>query len=103
MARRGVPGPLPRPRGLLLGAIRDAVYDEATVPMTVGDLLLLYTDGLVERRGRSIDEGLAQVMETVAEAISTDPGQPLARLLGLLRQANPDDDTCVLAARPLIA
>lgn len=103
MARRGVPGPLPRPRGLLLGAVRDAVYDEATVPMTVGDLLLLYTDGLVERRGRSIDEGLAQVMQTVAEAIATDPGQPLARLLGLLRQANPDDDTCVVAARPLIA
>jgi PAS domain S-box-containing protein len=102
MARRGVPGPLPRPRGLLLGAIRDAVYDEATVPMTVGDLLLLYTDGLVERRGRSIDEGLAQVMDTVAEAISIDPAQPLAQLLGLLRQANPDDDTCVVAARPLI-
>ncbi len=103
MARRGVPGPLPRPRGLLLGAIRDAVYEEATVPMTVGDVLLLYTDGLVERRGRSLDEGLAQVMATVAEAISIDPGQPLARLLGLLRQANPDDDTCVVAARPLIA
>lgn len=102
MARRGVPGPLPRPRGLLLGAVRDTTYDEATVPMTIGDVLLLYTDGLVERRGRSIDEGIAQVMETVAEAIATDPGQPLARLLGLLRQANPDDDTCVLAARPLV-
>jgi serine phosphatase RsbU (regulator of sigma subunit) len=103
MARRGVPGALPRPRGLLLGAVRDATFEEATVPMTVGDVLLLYTDGLVERRGRSIDEGLAQVMDTVAEAIASDPGQPLARLLGLLRQANPDDDTCVVAARPLVA
>lgn len=102
MARYGTPAALPRPRGLLLGAVRDAEYEEATVPMTVGDLLLMYTDGLVERRGRSIDEGLAQVMETVAEAIATDPGQPLARLIGLLRQANPDDDTCVLAARPLV-
>jgi serine phosphatase RsbU (regulator of sigma subunit) len=101
MARHGTPAPLARPRGLLLGAVRDAGYEEATVPMTVGDLLLMYTDGLVERRGRSIDEGLAQVMETVAEAITTEPGQPLARLVGLLRQANPDDDTCVVAARPL--
>jgi hypothetical protein len=41
-------------------------------------------------------------MDTVAEAIATEPGQPLARLLGLLRQANPDDDTCVVAARPLV-
>jgi PAS domain S-box-containing protein len=102
MARQGMPAPLPRPRGLLLGAVRDAEYEEATVPMTVGDLLLMYTDGLVERRGRSIDEGVVQVMDTVAEAIATEPGQPLARLLGLLRQANPDDDTCVVAARPLV-
>jgi serine phosphatase RsbU (regulator of sigma subunit) len=101
MARSGVPAPLPRPRGLLLGAVRDAAYDEETVPMTVGDLLLLYTDGLVERRGRSIDEGMERVAQTVAEAIATAPEQPLARLLGQLRQANPDDDTCMVAARPL--
>jgi serine phosphatase RsbU (regulator of sigma subunit) len=101
MARSGVPAPLPRPPGLLLGAVRSSVYEEVTVPMTVGDLLLLYTDGLVERRGRSLDEGLAQVAQTVSEAIATAPDQPLARLLGLLRQANPDDDTCVVAARPL--
>jgi serine phosphatase RsbU (regulator of sigma subunit) len=102
MARLGVPAPLPRPRGMLLGAFRDVMFEETTVPMTVGDVLLLYTDGLVERRGCSIDEGLAQVIETVAEAIATEPNQPLAKLIGLLRRANPDDDTCVVAARPLV-
>ncbi|GAA1819732.1 SpoIIE family protein phosphatase [Planosporangium flavigriseum] len=101
LARGGAPAPLPRPRGLLLGAIRDATYEAATVPMSVGDLLLLYTDGLVERPGRTVAEGLEQVADAVADAIRASPDQPLARLLGVLRQANPQDDTCVLAARPL--
>jgi serine phosphatase RsbU (regulator of sigma subunit) len=101
MARGGVPAPLPRPRGLLLGAVRDAVYEEATVPMAVGDLLLLYTDGLVERPGRTVTEGLDEVVAAVTDAMTSAPEQPLARLIGRLHQANPDDDTCIVAARPL--
>jgi serine phosphatase RsbU (regulator of sigma subunit) len=101
LARAGVPAALPRPRGLLLGAVRHTSYETATVPMGVGDVLLLYTDGLVERPGRTIDEGLGQVVEAIAEAITAGSDQPLARLLAGLHQANPDDDTCMLAARPL--
>jgi PAS domain S-box-containing protein len=101
LARSGRPVPLPRPRGLLLGAVRDASFETATVPMGLGDMLLLYTDGLVERRGHSIEEGLGRVIEAIAEAIRDAPDQPLARLLAGLHQANPEDDTCVLAARPL--
>jgi serine phosphatase RsbU (regulator of sigma subunit) len=101
LARAGVPAPLPRPRGLLLGAARDAVYETATVPMGVGDVLLLYTDGLVERPGHTVQEGLGQVVQAVADAIRAAPDQPLAALLAGLHRANPADDTCLLAARPL--
>jgi hypothetical protein len=37
----------------------------------------------------------------VDDAVRTSPQQPLAQLLDRLRQANPDDDTCILAARPV--
>jgi serine phosphatase RsbU (regulator of sigma subunit) len=97
LAHSGVPAPLDRPRGLLLGAVRDAGYETATVAMGEGDLLLLYTDGLVERPGRTLAEGLAQAVTAVSEAMTTGPDQPLTRL----HQANPEDDTCLLAARPL--
>jgi serine phosphatase RsbU (regulator of sigma subunit) len=101
LARAGVPAPLPRPCGLLLGAVREAVYETATVPMNQGDLLMLYTDGLIERPGGTIEEGMGRIVDAVADAIATAPDQPLARLLAGLQQANPADDTCVLAARPL--
>jgi hypothetical protein len=36
----------------------------------------------------------------VDEAVAASPAQPLGVLLDRLRRANPDDDTCILAARP---
>nr|WP_277349854.1 PP2C family protein-serine/threonine phosphatase [Planosporangium thailandense] len=103
LARGGEPVALSRPGGLLLGAIRETSYETATAPMSAGDVLLLYTDGLVERPGRTVEEGLERVAATITEAIRGAPDQPLARLIGGLHQANPGDDTCVLAARPLVA
>jgi serine phosphatase RsbU (regulator of sigma subunit) len=92
---------LPRPKGLLLGASADAVYGTASIDLELGDLILLYTDGLVEHREHSLQEGLASVIATLNEISATEPTQPLATLLTRLRRANPDDDTCVVAARPL--
>ncbi|CQR61244.1 Uncharacterized protein Rv1364c/MT1410 [Streptomyces leeuwenhoekii] len=41
-------------------------YAEQEVPLPPGSRLLLYTDGLVERRGRSIDDGLRQLRELLS-------------------------------------
>src|SRR6266487_793430 len=49
--------PLDQPDGILLGAGTHG-YDVTSVRLRAGDLLLLYSDGLVERRGRSLDDGL---------------------------------------------
>ncbi len=92
--------PLARPCGPMLGVVEDATYECAELRLAVGDVLLLYTDGLVEHRCRSMDEGLDAVMRTVDEAVAAAPLQPLAELVSRLRQANPDDDTCILAVRP---
>jgi serine phosphatase RsbU (regulator of sigma subunit) len=97
--RAGETTELPRPRGPLLGAAVTACYETAEMTMQRGDLLLLYTDGLVEHRDRSLREGLAPVIATLNRISAAR--QPLATLLAELRRANPDDDTCVVAARPL--
>ena len=100
LSRGGRTAPLTRPPGPMLGVVDDAAYACATLDLSVGDVLLLYTDGLVEHRRRSLDDGLDAVIATVDEAVATSPEQPLGFLLDRLRRANPDDDTCVLAARP---
>ena len=85
----------------MLGVVEDAVYECAVLDMAIGDLLLCYTDGLVEHRRRSLDDGMDAVIRTVDESVRASPRQPLGELLSRLRQANPDDDTCILAARPV--
>ncbi|AGL17351.1 PP2C family protein-serine/threonine phosphatase [Actinoplanes sp. N902-109] len=101
LARYGRTAPLPRPAGPVLGVLEDARYEAATLDLVVGDLLLCYTDGLVEHRRRGPDDGLASVIRAVDEAVAAAPGRPLGELLSRLRQANPDDDTCIMAVRPI--
>src|SRR5262249_49970917 len=99
--RRGVTTELPRPRGPLLGVLADAGYESASITLEQGDLLLFYTDGLVEKRGQAFTDGLTSVVETLNRITGQSSPQPLADLLARLPPANPDDDTCILAVRPL--
>jgi serine phosphatase RsbU (regulator of sigma subunit) len=86
--------PLDPPPGILLGAGRDG-YQAASVPLRRGDLLLLYSDGLIERRDRSLEEGLATLCRATAGI--TDPEQVVAAALAALASADTDDDTCLVA------
>ena len=101
LCRGGRTAPMSRPSGSMLGVVEDAGYDRATLDLAAGDVLVLYTDGLVEHRRRGPDDGLKAVIAAVDEAAAVVPGQPLDALLNRLRSANPDDDTCILAARPV--
>ena len=85
---------LPQPEGILLGAGLSA-YAAATVQLQPGDLLLLYSDGLVERRDRSIDEGLDILLQAVRQA--ADPELVIRAALGALGSTDPEDDTCLVA------
>ena len=99
LARGGAVCELERPKGLLLGADDAAVYQVLTSRLRTEDLILFYTDGLVERRSASTDVMLERVKQALAE-VSADPGpHPLTHLRGLLHFASPDDDTCTLALR----
>ncbi|MET7419056.1 SpoIIE family protein phosphatase [Dactylosporangium sp. NPDC005555] len=101
LARTGATTEFERPVGLLLGAGDDAVHPVLTVDLREDDLVLFYTDGLVERRSADTEVMLGRVRRNLAD-VSADPGdEPLTRLRGLLHYASPDDDTCTLAVRVL--
>ena len=103
---------LPLPGGVLLGMDPDASYEEATQPLAAGDTLLLFTDGLIEQRGESIVDVLADFVATVAPASGTgdgaaggaEPGAgPTAaeqadRILASAT-SDTDDDACLVAVR----
>ncbi len=92
---------LPLPPGLLLGAADRARYPVVGRTLDPGDLVLFYTDGLVERRDPGGVDLLEQVKRTLSE-VSAEPGDlTLKRLRDLLPAAGPDDDTCTLAVRVL--
>jgi PAS domain S-box-containing protein len=73
-------------------------YRSTTLRMPPGSVLLLYTDGLVERRGEDIERSL----EALA-ALDLDPDTPLEQLLdstlSRLAVSPAEDDVALLAAR----
>ncbi|MFC4907629.1 GAF domain-containing SpoIIE family protein phosphatase [Actinomadura gamaensis] len=87
------------PDGVLLGALEDPPLELATLKLERGDLLLFYTDGLVERRDRDLSEGFALLRDAVAERPDAGPDELIEHVLTALGAANPNDDTCVLAMR----
>lgn len=89
--------PLPLVQGLLLGAVPEAAYQEHEVQLAVDDTLLMYTDGLIERRDRSVEESLAQLL-TVVRTVPRTLEQRLDRLLTHSR-SDTDDDTCIVGIR----
>jgi serine phosphatase RsbU (regulator of sigma subunit) len=95
----GTAAPLDRPAGMIVGARRNTGYANAELHLPAGSRLLIFTDGLIERRGRYEPDWLAPLLTAVAGSGS----EPLEAMLDRLRPANPDDDTCVLVLRPVPA
>jgi PAS domain-containing protein len=97
---------LPLPGGVLLGMDPDASYEEATQSLQPGDTLLLFTDGLIERRGESIVDVLGEFVAAVTPVTpATGPGDPeltaAAQADRILASAVSDtgDDACLVAVR----
>lgn len=89
--------PLPLVKGMLLGAVPEAAYQEHEVQLAVDDTLLMYTDGLIERRDRTVEESLAQLL-AAARTVPPTLEQQLDRLLTYSR-SDTDDDTCIVGVR----
>jgi serine phosphatase RsbU (regulator of sigma subunit) len=84
---------------LMLGVDPAAERGESVIPLEPGAVVLLYSDGLVERRGSTIDEGTDRLVEHLRELV----GRPLDDLCdALLRRmllGTPEDDVALLAVR----
>lgn len=63
-----------------------------------GTTVVLVTDGVVESRGRDVDEGIARLVQRAAELYDA-PLDVLVAELGALAEAGDDDDVTVVAAR----
>ncbi|HEX5253488.1 MAG TPA: SpoIIE family protein phosphatase [Mycobacterium sp.] len=75
--------------------------DTATAELPPGGLILLYTDGLIERPGETLDDGFARLQAAAAQCAGLPVESVCAELLA--RMAPPSgyrDDVVVLALRP---
>jgi hypothetical protein len=64
-----------------------------------GTTVLFYTDGLVERRGQSLDEGLARLRATLAELAGHSLDELCDDLVARMVPARPEDDVALAAVR----
>jgi len=97
LVREGRAGQLPLPEGLLLGADPDARYSEEVTTLRLGDTLLMFTDGLIERRDEPIDEALATLLQVASRPVG-DIGD-YADFLLAEAASDTGDDACLVAVR----
>jgi serine phosphatase RsbU (regulator of sigma subunit) len=87
--------------GVMLGVPVAHTYADQTAELPPGSSLLLYTDGLVERRSRGMDVGIEALSRILAAVSTQDLEQDMDAaaddlLTSLLRDSARDDDVCLL-------
>ncbi|MHA4773231.1 SpoIIE family protein phosphatase [Streptomyces sp. MSC1_001] len=87
--------------GVVLGVDDRASYPVTRLRLAPGEVLALFTDGLVEQPGRDIDEGIERLRRALAAAASLPLTEAADRVIREARQATarPDDIALLLAAR----
>ena len=90
--------------GTLVGAIADARFEEADLSLEPGDLVLMYTDGVTEVRGRGLapDYGESQLdatLDGLAGASAEEVVQTVLDRAIALHGGEPRDDMALVALR----
>ncbi len=81
-----------------IGAGEPSEYEPTSFTVPAQATLLGYTDGLIERRGEVLDEGLER-LRAAAASPSDSVEELVSRLVRELSAGDHDDDTAVLAVR----
>lgn len=89
------------PGGVVLGVDPEASYPVTELRLGPGAVLALFTDGLVEKAGTDIDEGIERLRSTLAAVGHMPLADSADRIIGQARQAEdrPDDIALLMAAR----
>jgi serine phosphatase RsbU (regulator of sigma subunit) len=96
----GSPVALPEgPGDLLLGVDPDSPRTEWTAALEPGTTVLLFTDGLVERRTTDLDTGLARLLAVARELAGRPLDELCDDLIERLVQGRPEDDVALVALR----
>jgi anti-anti-sigma factor len=86
--------------GTVLGVSQRAAFPEGTAEIEPGAVLLLYTDGLVERRGETLDAGLDRLCDAVRRHGTETPDRLATLLLHeILADTAQPDDVALIAVR----
>jgi serine phosphatase RsbU (regulator of sigma subunit)/PAS domain-containing protein len=83
----------------LLGVTPDAPRRGHEVDLERDAVVLLYTDGLVERRDQDLDEGLARLQRTLGELAGRGLDDVCDELLARMLPESPEDDVALVAVR----
>ncbi|BEP13583.1 hypothetical protein acdb102_18940 [Acidothermaceae bacterium B102] len=84
---------------LLLGIDPRTDRAETVVTMDRGSTILMYTDGLVERRGQDIDDGLALLRDVLTELAHLPLQELCDRVLERMLPERAEDDVAMVAVR----
>jgi serine/threonine-protein kinase RsbW len=91
-------------RSTPLGSSFEVGRPQATQPFEPGDTIVLYTDGLVERRTDGISAGLDVLLGAAGRVRPAEPAQLVEQILAAcLSTEEQEDDVCVLAVRRVSA
>jgi phosphoserine phosphatase RsbU/P len=90
------------PAGVMLGAVPEAAFADVHASVEPDDVLVLYTDGLIERRDRDLDEGFAALTQAGDDLRGQAAETVCATLMDrLLPDQEHEDDVCLLVLRVL--
>ncbi|MCA1721394.1 MAG: SpoIIE family protein phosphatase, partial [Actinobacteria bacterium] len=84
---------------LLLGIDPDTERTESAIVVDRGATVLLYTDGLVERRTQDIDEGLGLLRQALGDLGHLSLNDLCDELLVRMLPGRPEDDVAMVAVR----
>jgi GAF domain-containing protein len=81
----------------LLGVVTDATARAAVHPFPVGSMLVVYTDGLVERRREALDRSISRLATELGSVSRGDAESVAAQLLAShVVDRDPDDDIALV-------
>ena len=83
----------------LLGVLPDVARVESEVTLDRGATVLLYTDGLIERRERSLLDGMEELRDVLAELAHLSLDDLCDAILARLLPDRPEDDVALVAVR----